>query len=44
MINAVGAGLVITDARGRKASITTADIQATNGVVHLIDKVILPPA
>ena len=43
-INAVGAGLVITDARGRKANITTANIQATNGAVHLIDKVILPPA
>ncbi len=44
MINAVGAGLVITDARDRKANISTANIQATNGVVHLIDKVILPPA
>ena len=43
-INAVGAGLVITDARDRKANITTANIQATNGAVHLIDKVILPPA
>jgi uncharacterized surface protein with fasciclin (FAS1) repeats len=43
-IAAVGAGLVITDARGRKANITTANIQAKNGVVHLIDKVILPPA
>jgi uncharacterized surface protein with fasciclin (FAS1) repeats len=43
-INAVGSGLVITDARGRKANITSANIQAINGVVHLIDKVILPPA
>jgi uncharacterized surface protein with fasciclin (FAS1) repeats len=43
-INAAGSGLVITDARGRKANITTANIQASNGVVHLIDKVILPPA
>ena len=41
-INAVGAGLVITDERGRKANITAANIQASNGVVHLIDKVILP--
>jgi uncharacterized surface protein with fasciclin (FAS1) repeats len=24
--------------------VTTPDVQATNGVVHLIDKVILPPA
>jgi uncharacterized surface protein with fasciclin (FAS1) repeats len=43
-INAVGAGLVITDARGRKANIVSANIQASNGVVHVIDKVILPPA
>jgi uncharacterized surface protein with fasciclin (FAS1) repeats len=43
-INSAGMGLAITDARGRKANITTANIQASNGVVHLIDKVILPPA
>jgi uncharacterized surface protein with fasciclin (FAS1) repeats len=34
--------LAITDQRGRKANITATDIQATNGVVHVIDKVILP--
>jgi uncharacterized surface protein with fasciclin (FAS1) repeats len=33
---------VITDGRNRKANITLTDIEATNGVVHLIDKVILP--
>jgi uncharacterized surface protein with fasciclin (FAS1) repeats len=33
---------VITDARARKSQITATDILATNGVVHLIDKVILP--
>lgn len=44
-IDAAGmAGLAITDARGRKANIVTANIQAKNGVVHVIDKVILPPA
>jgi uncharacterized surface protein with fasciclin (FAS1) repeats len=43
-IAAVGAGLVITDGRARTSNITAANIQATNGVVHLIDKVILPPA
>jgi uncharacterized surface protein with fasciclin (FAS1) repeats len=32
----------ITDGLNRKANITTTDIDATNGVVHLIDKVILP--
>lgn len=43
-INAAGSGLAITDGRGRKANIVTANIQAKNGVVHVIDKVILPPA
>ena len=43
-IDAAGSGLAITDARGRKANIVTANIQAKNGVVHVIDKVILPAA
>jgi uncharacterized surface protein with fasciclin (FAS1) repeats len=38
------ATLAITDGRGRKANIVSANIQASNGVVHVIDKVILPPA
>lgn len=33
---------VITDGRNRLSKITVTDIEATNGVVHLIDKVILP--
>jgi uncharacterized surface protein with fasciclin (FAS1) repeats len=32
----------ITDGLNRKANITATDIEATNGVVHLINKVILP--
>ena len=32
---------VITDGRNRTANITATDIEASNGVVHLIDKVIL---
>ncbi len=32
----------ITDGRNRTANITATDIAASNGVVHLIDKVILP--
>jgi uncharacterized surface protein with fasciclin (FAS1) repeats len=42
-VDAVGTtGLVITDGRNRKSNITATDINATNGVVHVIDKVILP--
>jgi uncharacterized surface protein with fasciclin (FAS1) repeats len=41
-IDAVGTGLVITDGRNRKSNITTTDLTATNGTVHVIDKVILP--
>jgi uncharacterized surface protein with fasciclin (FAS1) repeats len=41
-IDTVGSNVVITDGRNRKANITATDILATNGVVHVIDKVILP--
>lgn len=35
-------GLVITDGRNRSANITTTDIRASNGVIHVVDRVILP--
>lgn len=38
----VDANLAITDQRGRKASITATDVLASNGVIHVIDTVILP--
>jgi uncharacterized surface protein with fasciclin (FAS1) repeats len=38
----VNGALKITDRRGRVANITATDLAATNGVVHVIDKVILP--
>lgn len=37
-----GAPPVIVDGRNRRANITATDVQASNGVVHVIDKVILP--
>lgn len=40
----VDASLKITDGRGRKAGIAATDVFATNGVIHVIDKVILPAA
>lgn len=38
------ANLVVTDARGRQARVLRTDIPASNGVVHLIDRVLLPRA
>lgn len=38
----VNASLQITDANARVAQITATDVLASNGVVHVIDKVILP--
>jgi uncharacterized surface protein with fasciclin (FAS1) repeats len=31
-------GVMVND-----ATVTTADIEASNGVIHVIDKVIMPP-
>ncbi|MCB2134099.1 MAG: fasciclin domain-containing protein, partial [Rhodobacteraceae bacterium] len=42
-----GAEVTITTADGAKvngANITGADIEASNGVIHVIDAVILPPS
>jgi len=41
-IIASGDGFVIGDASEVDATIETADIIASNGVIHLIDKVLLP--
>lgn len=41
-IDAVGADLIITDGRNRKSKITATDVAASNGLIHVIDKVILP--
>jgi transforming growth factor-beta-induced protein len=39
----VGADLGITDGRGRTARLVATDVIASNGVIHVIDKVLLPP-
>jgi uncharacterized surface protein with fasciclin (FAS1) repeats len=36
-------GVVITDAALTTARVTGADVAATNGVVHIVDKVLVPP-
>jgi uncharacterized surface protein with fasciclin (FAS1) repeats len=38
----VSQAFAITDQRGRVANITATDILATNGAIHVVDKVILP--
>lgn len=37
-------GVFISDATANAAQVTTADIEVSNGVVHIIDKVLLPQA
>ncbi len=34
--------VVLTDAKGGKAIVTTTDLAASNGVIHVIDSVIMP--
>jgi uncharacterized surface protein with fasciclin (FAS1) repeats len=38
----VGVNFDITDGNGRKSAITGTDVFASNGVIHVVDKVILP--
>ncbi len=35
-------GVTFTDAAGEAATVTAADVETSNGIVHLIDKVLLP--
>ena len=37
-----GDTLIVTDAKGDKASVTQADVKQSNGVVHVIDTVLMP--
>jgi len=41
-VDSAGGGLVITDGRNRQAHITATDVMASNGLVHVVDKVLLP--
>ncbi len=36
------AGVTLTDANGGVSTVTTADVAASNGVVHIVDSVVLP--
>jgi len=37
-----GSKLVLTDAKGGKSDVTIADVMQSNGVIHVVDKVLLP--
>lgn len=39
-----GNNIVITDGQGDKAKVVQTDIPASNGVIHVIDTVLLPPS
>lgn len=41
-VDANGSALVITDGRNRTSNITSTNIDASNGVIHVVDKVLLP--
>jgi uncharacterized surface protein with fasciclin (FAS1) repeats len=37
-----GSGVVLTDEKGGKSKVTTADVIQSNGVIHVIDSVLMP--
>ncbi|QRR02119.1 fasciclin domain-containing protein [Dyadobacter sandarakinus] len=37
-----GKDLIVTDSKGNMAKVTTADVYQSNGVIHVIDKVLMP--
>jgi uncharacterized surface protein with fasciclin (FAS1) repeats len=41
-VDASGSNLVITDGRNRTSRILETDVGATNGVIHVVDRVLLP--
>lgn len=41
-VNVADGKVTLTDAKGNKVNVVTADIDASNGVVHVIDGVVLP--
>jgi len=42
-VEASDGGVTITDGQGNTANVTQTDIMASNGVMHVIDAVLLPP-
>ena len=38
----MGGKVMLTDAKGRVSHVSTADLDTTNGVIHVVDNVLLP--
>lgn len=41
-VRAAGGGVTVTDAKGNVAKVTIADVRQKNGVIHVVDKVLIP--
>ncbi len=41
-VKAMDRELVLIDGRGRKSNITDADVNQSNGVIHVVETVLLP--
>jgi uncharacterized surface protein with fasciclin (FAS1) repeats len=39
---ASGSAVMVTDEKGGTATVTIADVYQSNGVIHVVDKVLLP--
>ncbi|MGB5190081.1 MAG: fasciclin domain-containing protein [Robiginitalea sp.] len=42
VLSIVDGAVMVTDANGNSAKVTTTDVGASNGVIHVIDSVVLP--
>lgn len=41
-VRAAAGGVTVTDAKGNVAKVTIADVRQKNGVIHVVDKVLMP--
>ena len=42
-VTQVGSHLIVTDAAGGMSTVTIADVMQSNGVIHVVDTVLMPP-
>lgn len=43
-VNVAGGAVSLTDGTGKKVNVAKTDIEASNGVIHVLDGVLMPPA